>query len=208
MIIAFTGPQGVGKTTTAKALQQLLITKYNKTSKLFSFADSLRSYAGFLFGADFIAGSKDREKKDEKIDVDLSVLPLAKNGSQAAPVVKAEDISASYRDVLLNIGPGLQKIFGKNIFCYALGEAINDCEPVDYILIDDLRRSNELLWLKNLDEKVFIVELQREDVADTKDYLSWPLTDTSEVIQKCDNPLNDIINLNTLDSIMKSYELV
>lgn len=199
-IIALTGPQGVGKTTTAKIMKKIIETEYDSKAAVFSFADSLRFLAQDLFGEEFVTLSRDRDAKDKPL-VELET-PLFK-----IPI----DSPTSPRGVLIKVGESLRHRFGKDIFCEALGHTIS-MSDANYVIIDDLRKENELNWLRyNYKDDLIVIGLNREELPNSydpdgkADFLDFPLVENIETLAYCDDPYSNVHNYETINSVLRTY---
>ena len=203
-VIALTGPQAVGKTTTAQIMKTVIESEYNCKAAVFSFADSLRYFTSDVFGQEYIAASKDRNLKDAPM-VDLFIKFFG---------IKI-DSDISPRQVLVKLGESMRARFGKDIFCTALGNTI-EASDADYAIIDDLRKENELNWLRYTygqrdNHSLMVLALNREDVpnsydfGDVADFLDFPLVDKIETLASCENPYYNKHNYETINSILVTY---
>lgn len=203
-VIALTGPQGVGKTTTAQIMKTVIESEYSCKAAVFSFADSLRYFACDVFGQEYIAASKDRSLKDgPMIDLFIKLFGIS------------IDSNTSPRQVLVRVGESMRARFGRDIFCTALGNTI-EASDADYAIIDDLRKENELNWLRYTYEKrdnhsLTVLALNREEVPNSydpggmADFLDFPLVDKIETLAYCDDPYNNKHNYETINSILRTY---
>jgi hypothetical protein len=180
-------------------MKSIIETEYDCKAAVYSFADSLRYFCGDLFGEQFTADSKDRTTKGQPIR-DLET-PL---------FVEPIDSPTSPRQVLIKIGESMRHRFGRDIFCEALGHRIEESDA-NYVIIDDLRKENELNWLRYRYKNLVVVGLAREEVPSSYDpdgridFLDFPLVDNIETLVYCDQPLENVHNYETINSILRTY---
>lgn len=201
-VIGLTGPQGVGKTITAKLMKQILEDEYDAKAVVYSFADSLREVTADIIGERYVELSRDRDEKNECISEPLFVELL---GCYVVPN------ATTPRDVLVKLGRAMRSRIGRDVFGWALRNRIDTSEDVNYVIIDDLRYENEVNLLRDSYKDLLVLGLERDDVAPsiedngTRDYLSFPLVDCVEVLAGCAEPMSNRQNYETINSILRTY---
>ena len=201
-VIGLTGPQGVGKTITARLMKQILEEEYDAKAVVYSFADSLREIAGDVIGDRYVELSRSRNDKNEVISEQIFVELF---GCYVTPN------ATTPRDVLVKLGRSLRSRVGRDVFGWALRNRIDGSEHVNYVIIDDLRYENELNLLRSSYKDLLVLSLERDDVGPsiedngTRDYLSFPLVDCVEVLAGCAEPLDNKQNYETINSILRTY---
>lgn len=149
-VIAFTGPQGVGKTVTSNVLVEMI--GRDKAIRI-SLADGLRDFAQICFGSEFVALTKDRNKKDSYLDYEVSF------------GTKTFKSLITPREVLIKLGDVLTTM-NKDVFCEITHDRIVGLaeEGYDLVLIDDLRKPREHAWFNALPYNNYVVSLDRSDI--------------------------------------------
>lgn len=160
-IIAFTGPRGVGKTSTALKAKEIL-KEYNNIYVL-SFANFLREWNEEIFGPYLVQASLNHKTKDSSYKFFSFKTRSALEDNKTLFFEVPTDLTP--RDILIKTGTFLREI-NPDIFCIALQKEIEEIYKQDsssIILIDDLRFDNELVWLKNLPYNTALVYVGRVD---------------------------------------------
>lgn len=154
-ILAFSGPQGSGKTTTCGIIRDIL-HDYKDVYSI-SFADFLRDWIRETFGNEICNLSTDRDMKDKPLTIPVTL--------GAGDTIVNVDTNNTPRDLLISAGTFLRSI-NEDIFCAAIENKINQIDPKDnsLILIDDIRFKNELKWLKEIDYTTTLIVIDRIDV--------------------------------------------
>lgn len=186
-IIAFSGPRGVGKTTIARIISDIL---YNvKDVYCLSFADYLREVIKEWYGEDIAILSTLRDKKD--VPLKYLNIKYTKNNHFSL------DTNITPRQLLINTGTYLRSL-NEDIFCIALEEKINEIALTkgnsSVVVIDDLRFDNELKWLKSFPIPNWAVTIERIDkilgTEDIEDYITYDKSDLSFQINTYKDPFN------------------
>ena len=185
-IIAFSGARGVGKTTTARIIADIL---YNvKDVYILSFAEYLREVIGEWYGEDIAILSTMRDKKD---------VPLKYLNISYTENLFSIDTNLTPRQLLINTGTYMRSL-NEDIFCIELKNRIDKIvlEKKDsLIVIDDLRFDNELKWLKSLETKNWAITLERIDkelgTENIEDYITYDKSDLCFHMYTYDSPFTN-----------------
>lgn len=200
-LIAFTGPRGVGKTTTAKLISNLL---YNtKDVFVLSFADYLRDWISRAFWPGLVGLTQSRTSKD--VPAHRVYLPPFSGEETSISL----DTNLSPRDIMIEAGTFLRKV-NPNVFCHALDQRIKNISegtPEALIVIDDLRFVEEYQWIKSLEFPALTVNIERTDVKlgteDVKDYLDYELTDYMYQTETYKDPYNNPKLLDEVTALVR-----
>lgn len=192
-VMAFTGPRGVGKTTTSYLIREVL----NDTKDVFnlSFADYLREWVSVAIDPMVVHWSKDRVLKDKRLgEIGLPGSFFERVANRGYLVPLSTDMTP--RDILIAAGTFLRSI-DEDIFCKALHARVESIPVKDntIVIIDDLRFDNEVSWIKAMPYPSLIIHMDRPDIdlpsRDIHDYVSYEYCDLMYQPLTCATPLVD-----------------
>lgn len=153
-IIAFSATNpGVGKSTTTDLLLDSLEAD-GYSVDVFTIADIIKTTLKFI--------SKIINKDEGRFYENYSEKDVLKTfGSETVPF--------KTRDLLCDFSLLVQKYYGKNIWGNLAIESLSSTEDLDVIVIDDLRRKDELDVLKEyFKDDLFVISLSKEDLTSTE----------------------------------------
>lgn len=217
MIIGISGKAGSGKSTVAEYMRHLCICN----SYIKAFADPLKEMVASIYeiDLDILYSQKGKAKEIPGYTKIINEKGIVQNISKNDRIVYHDFLKkyvpATYRDALQFYGQKLKEYYGQNYWCHMwknnilnnYGNPYDFTNPLEALIIPDVRFPQEINFLKTLDPNTILIRVNRKDITLISDISEWALDgykdwdyviDNDGTIGELNNKVINILNDNIL----------